>query len=51
MEQYDAYYLDRRRERPLPVIYARMNDAVEHALLHRSEDGDAWSAATARATG
>ena len=28
MDQYDAYYLDRRRERPLPVIYARMNDAV-----------------------
>ena len=26
MEEYDAYYLDRRRERPLPVIYARMND-------------------------
>ena len=28
MEEYDAYYLDRRGERPLPVIYARMNDAV-----------------------
>ena len=28
MDQYDAYYLDRRRERPLPVLYARMNDAV-----------------------
>jgi hypothetical protein len=28
MEEYDAYYLDRRRERPLPVVYARMNDAV-----------------------
>ena len=28
MDQYDAYYLDRRRERPLPVVYARMNDAV-----------------------
>ena len=28
MDEYDAYYLDRRRERPLPVIYARMNDAV-----------------------
>jgi hypothetical protein len=28
MEQYDAYYLDRRREAPLPVVYARMNDAV-----------------------
>jgi len=28
MDDYDAYYQDRRRERPLPVIYARMNDAV-----------------------
>lgn len=28
IDQYDAYYLDRRRERPLPVIYARVNDAV-----------------------
>jgi hypothetical protein len=28
MEEYDAFYLDRRRERPLPVIYARMNDAA-----------------------
>ena len=28
MDEYDAYYQDRRRERPLPVIYARMNDAV-----------------------
>jgi hypothetical protein len=28
MEQYDAYYYDRRRERPLPVVYARMNDSV-----------------------
>ena len=26
MDQYDAYYLDRLREKPLPVIYARMND-------------------------
>jgi PepSY-associated TM region len=26
MDQYDAYYLDRHRERPLPVIYARMSD-------------------------
>jgi hypothetical protein len=24
--EYDAYYLDRRREAPLPVIYARLND-------------------------
>jgi hypothetical protein len=28
MEQYDAYYLDRHRQRPLPVIYARLDDAV-----------------------
>ena len=28
MEEYDAYYLDRRRTRPLPVIYLRLNDAV-----------------------
>jgi len=28
MHEYDAYYLDRRGERPLPVVYARMNDAV-----------------------
>ena len=26
IDQYDAYYLDRLREKPLPVIYARMND-------------------------
>jgi hypothetical protein len=28
MDDYDAYYLDRHRARPLPVIYARLNDAV-----------------------
>jgi hypothetical protein len=28
MHRYDAYYLDRRRERPLPVIYAELNDPV-----------------------
>ncbi len=26
IDQYDRYYLDRRRERPLPVILARVND-------------------------
>jgi PepSY-associated TM region len=26
VEQYDRYYLDRRRERPLPVILAQLND-------------------------
>ena len=29
MDQYDAYYLDRLREKPLPVIYARMNDEAK----------------------
>jgi hypothetical protein len=29
MAQYDRYYLDRRRERPLPVILARVNDAEQ----------------------
>jgi hypothetical protein len=28
IHQYDAYYLDRRREAPLPVIYAEMNDPL-----------------------
>jgi hypothetical protein len=28
MDQYDAYYRDRTRQRPLPVIYARVNDSV-----------------------
>jgi hypothetical protein len=28
INEYDAYYLDRRREAPLPVVYARMNDAA-----------------------
>jgi hypothetical protein len=27
IDRYDRYYLDRRRERPLPVIVARVNDA------------------------
>ena len=26
MDEYDAYYLDRTGRRPLPVVYARMND-------------------------
>lgn len=26
LDQYDLYYLDRRRERPLPVILAKMHD-------------------------
>jgi hypothetical protein len=28
LDQYDAYYRDRRRDAPLPVIYAEMNDAL-----------------------
>lgn len=28
IHQYDAYYLDRRREAPLPVIYAELNDPL-----------------------
>jgi hypothetical protein len=28
VDEYDAYYLDRRGERPLPVVYARLNDPV-----------------------
>ena len=27
LDQYDAYYLDRRRTRPLPVLLARLGDA------------------------
>jgi hypothetical protein len=33
IDQYDMYYLDRRRERPLPVILARYND-VEKTRLY-----------------
>ena len=33
IEQYDAYYLDRRRQRPLPVILARVKDA-EHTRYY-----------------
>jgi len=29
IDQYDAYYLDRLREKPLPVIYATPQDALE----------------------
>jgi PepSY-associated TM region len=27
LDRYDRYYLDRRRQRPLPVLVARLNDA------------------------
>jgi hypothetical protein len=33
IEQYDMYYLDRRRERPLPVMLARLDDA-EHTRYY-----------------
>jgi hypothetical protein len=29
LDQYDRYYLDRRRQRPLPVILAQANDAEQ----------------------
>jgi hypothetical protein len=29
LDQYDRYYLDRRRERPLPVILARLQDVEQ----------------------
>jgi PepSY-associated transmembrane protein len=32
INQYDMYYLDRRRERPLPVVLARYNDAEKTRL-------------------
>jgi hypothetical protein len=32
LNQYDRYYLDRRRQRPLPVILARINDAQQTRL-------------------
>jgi hypothetical protein len=32
LNQYDRYYLDRRRQRPLPVILARINDSQETRL-------------------
>jgi hypothetical protein len=33
IDQYDAYYLDRRRGRPLPVMLAQINDA-EHTRYY-----------------
>jgi len=33
LEQYDRYYLDRRRQRPLPVVLAQLNDA-EHTRYY-----------------
>ena len=28
MHDYDAYYLDRRHEKPLPVVYVELNDSI-----------------------
>ena len=39
MNQYDAYYLDRRRERPLPVILARLNDANQTRFYINPRNG------------
>ena len=33
IDRYDRYYLDRRRERPLPVVLAQLNDP-EHTRLY-----------------
>jgi hypothetical protein len=33
LDRYDRYYLDRRRNRPLPVLLARLNDA-EHTRYY-----------------
>ncbi len=33
LEQYDRYYLDRHRQRPLPVLLVRLNDA-EHSRYY-----------------
>ena len=33
LTRYDAYYLDRHHEHPLPVLFVRFNDA-EHSQLY-----------------
>jgi hypothetical protein len=33
MTQYDAYYLDRHHERPLPILFVKLDDA-EHTQLY-----------------
>jgi hypothetical protein len=50
LTQYDRYYLDRRRNRPLPVILATLNDAAQTryyidprtARVVHSYDSSAW---------
>jgi len=32
MDEYDAYYLDRTGQRPLPVLYARLNDDTRYYI-------------------
>lgn len=47
IDQYDAYYLDRLREKPLPVIYARMNDeAKTRAYIDPRTGRAAWTYST-----
>jgi hypothetical protein len=48
LEQYDAYYLDRRRERPLPVILARLNDATSTRYYINPKTGRAVSTYSSR---
>ena len=51
IDEYDAYYLDRHRERPLPVDLRAPERRRRHAVLHRPENRPPWSASTARAAG
>jgi len=47
LTQYDAYYLDRTRQRPLPVILARLNDANQTRFYINPRNGriaEAYSA-------
>ncbi|HEY3044583.1 MAG TPA: hypothetical protein VGJ39_11185, partial [Vicinamibacterales bacterium] len=48
LEQYDAYYLDRRRARPLPVILARLNDATSTRYYINPKTGRAVSTYSSR---
>lgn len=36
LDRYDAYYLDRRREKPLPVIYLLLNDGRRYYIDPRT---------------
>ncbi len=48
LEQYDAYYLDRRRERPLPVVLVRVNDADKTRYYINPKTGRVVSTYSAR---